>query len=366
MSELPTLTGLKHTLKSLEDVDISSFVPNYVLKVNNAGTKIEEVSASSIILPAVGSGNTDVIPTFTGSIPPIFQPTAMSVTTTLPIPLSGQAMDLDNANPSKDMLMSADFLGDHLVALSTNSDGASGGDADLYAVNLSTTNKDVIMGNAATGGVILLDSEIVATSSDYLSLEVSASTGNTGDILTADGTGFCSWQPTTTFATVNASDIPIRNPAAGETFIDSGVSITHPFPTLNIIQPNTITDPIRLISSSSVGIGSNTTSTVLIDADTATGSINLQSASSQIINYNTASISANNGVTVNGAGGQSVVISPTGIEITTQTGCSLKFIVNGMQFTFQVGSTGGYFWPLTDGAAGQSLKTNGAGVLYWG
>ena len=145
---------------------------------------------------------------------------------------------------------------------------------------------------------------------------------------------------------------------------DSGLNISTTFNTVNI-KPASNLNSVRLDSDLGVNIGSSITPSTLIDADHATGNISITSASQQMIAFNTITISGNNGVSISGAGGQSMALSNTGIDVTTQPGAGLRLFVNGMTIQFQPGSTGNYLWPLTDGLNGAVLTTDGNGVLSW-
>jgi len=135
---------------------------------------------------------------------------------------------------------------------------------------------------------------------------------------------------------------------------DSGLKVTTAFNNVSV-EPSSNLDTLSLTSQTS-GFNINFPN----------GQLNKQGLSEHSVLFNDFSISANNGGTVNGAGGQAINWSNTGIDIITQTGCSLRLFINGMTLQFQPASTGNYYFPLTDGVAGQSLKTDGSGNLYWG
>ena len=187
---------------------------------------------------------------------------------------------------------------------------------DLLDCPKTLVSNDVVVVNADASGL-----DVVTPSSLIIS---GVGSGLNGDIATFTG------------------GIPVLQ--------DSNINIT-----ATTIKPTSNSDVLTLESNSVGGMNINFPN----------GQLNLNGISQHSVLYGDFSLSANNGGTINGAGGQSMVISPSGVDITTQTGCSLRLFVNGMTLQFQPGSTGNYYWPLTDGTAGQVLTTDGNGVLYW-
>lgn len=165
-------------------------------------------------------------------------------------------------------------------------------------------------------------------------------------------------------ASIPTNDIVIKG--TNPILADSQVNITHAFGQA-ILQPTNLSEAMTVKSTNGAMTVKSDTGSVFINADTVSGSVNMQSASNQIVCFNMASISANNGVVIQGAGGHQISQNVTDTTITTAGNTPLIFNVGGsMIFRFQNGSTGSYYFPLTDGVAGQSLKTDGNGVLYWG
>lgn len=158
-----------------------------------------------------------------------------------------------------------------------------------------------------------------------------------------------------TFGTIAGGDLLQRNPIVGDPIIiDSGLKVTNAFNNVSV-EPSSNLNTLSLTSQTSS-----------FNINFPNGQLNKTGISEHSILFGDFSISANNGGTINGAGGQQINISNTGIDMITQSGCSLRLFINGMTFQFQPASTGNYYFPLTDGVAGQSLKTDGNGVLYWG
>jgi hypothetical protein len=182
MSELPTLTGLKHTFKSLQDVDADPLIPNYVLKVNNDGSKIEEVSASSIILPAVGSGTTNHIPIFSGGFPPIFNDSGVEINTASLPPYTAKLIDFQPANPLNTVIgVSEDGINPPILVMGTDGLmlGNGGGNVAIFQGDTGP-NHFIAISNQGADGVVNISSDYIGIDSGSTSGTITLSLPDTG------------------------------------------------------------------------------------------------------------------------------------------------------------------------------------------
>lgn len=127
-----------------------TLVANDIIVVNEQGNGLTEVTPSSVIIPAIGSGTAGNIPIFSSSVPPIFSDSGIAYDTTsktLTNSLEGTIINQNYTTP--------------------------------YAIDMFIT----------TGG-----SNLTVSSAANLKVGNSGGFGAANQVLTADGSGNCSWQ----------------------------------------------------------------------------------------------------------------------------------------------------------------------------
>ena len=148
----------------------NTLTPNDILQVNSTGTEVIEVSPGTIIPPVIGTGTAFDIPTFSGSVPPIFTDSGVNINH-----FTHGMTGLNSISNSTSFEISETTDGHSLLMNSSN-------------VTLTCGNGENMLLNCAGGGGIHANVQT-------LKLDISSDSGSLGDVLTADGTGNCSWVP---------------------------------------------------------------------------------------------------------------------------------------------------------------------------
>lgn len=170
----------------------------------NAGTNLSftYIAPSSIISPVIGSGVVNDIPTFSGSIPPVFVDSGANIVNS-----SG---NITVAPPPGKNIIIGSVTGSAILAAGGNiitveasqiniHDLVNGNQIVTNGSGMSTdsgSNPNTMFGggnqiNVESGGIIINDSNnsnLIETSSAGLQVQILNSFGNAGDVLTSDGT----------------------------------------------------------------------------------------------------------------------------------------------------------------------------------
>jgi hypothetical protein len=295
MSELPTLTGLKHTFKSLQDVDVTSFAPNDILVINNDGSKIIQQTASSLLPPIIGTGITNDIPVFSGSYPPIFVDSGFQVgNLSIPnppfLPLQAHYINLKPSAGIDQVIASVNDpnTGSDLVFFGV---GAMTGNADLQIGNQSSNpNHNLGISNFSPNGTTYVSGDTVSlNNNNNISVQLSSVSAGIYDGLNQN---------------YIASDL-------------SGIGINSFSGSQNISLYNSNGNNSILMNGGGIGINNNNASTLNLN----NGSSTLQGNTQVIMqdNNNNSVFIQNNKIVMNDANdSNSVQVSPNGIDIQTQ------------------------------------------------
>jgi hypothetical protein len=239
----------------LADVDINSFVGqnNNLVVVDPTATGLTFVNAGSVVPPLIGTGNPGDIPTFSASIPPVFNDSMLWIGDVPVLPNPIKAIDFNHgAEPENQLMGFVDNFGamNDILAFGANASGSNVNPCDVAIINglgadivdpvsLVVINEGptgsvcVVEGDSAVlngpttagvvdnagdslvlnGGVSTLTGGLAAmvqnnsngdnllmnasgvqlTANSVLDLNIASNTGANGDVLTADGLGHCRW-----------------------------------------------------------------------------------------------------------------------------------------------------------------------------
>ena len=148
--------------------------------------------------PVITAQAVNSLPTFTGSLNPVLQPSNMSIIQNPLGLISGSSIDLDRSNPITNIIFSGDtvFPPDKLLGIVANAQSNPVDDCDLILVNNSTTNHNIGIFNQSANGVIAQIAEgINLTSMNALGfqVEINGNLGLNGQCLISNGSGSTVW-----------------------------------------------------------------------------------------------------------------------------------------------------------------------------